>query len=92
MIIDILFTLGIFSFLWSSLKQLQKIIKTKETAGLSFKKYYIKVFAIVCMIMGYILSGLLFSLIVSSGELSINLISMYFIVKYRWGEFKWRKR
>ena len=91
MIIDILFAIGIFCFLWSSLRQLQKIVKTKETAGLSFTKYYIKVFAISCMIIGYILSGLLISLLISIGELGINLVSMYLIVKYRWGVFKWRK-
>lgn len=92
MIIDILFTLGIFGFLWVTVRQLQKLYKTKETEGISFTKYYGKLAAIGCMIVGYILSGLIFSLTISLVELSLNFVTMYLIVKYRWGVFKWRKK
>ena len=91
MIIDILFTIGIVGFLWSSLKQLRKIFRTKNTDGLSLTHYYIKVIAISCMIIGYLLSKLPMSLIISLVELSINLISIHLIVRYRWGKFEWRK-
>jgi len=91
LIIDLLFTAGIISFLWSCVRQLQKILRTKQTNGISLTHYYIKIIAILCMMIGYILSNLPISLGVSAVELSITLISVERICKYRWGGFKWGK-
>lgn len=91
LIIDIIFSMGIAGFIMASLKQFIKIIKTKETAGLSIRKYYIKFYSISCMLIAYILSGTYISLCTSLLELSICLSSVYLIAKYRWGKFDWRR-
>jgi len=91
LLIDLLFTVGIISFLWSCVRQLQKILRIKQTDGISLTHYYIKTIAILCMMIGYMLSNLFISLGVSAIELSITLISIERICKYRWGGFKWRK-
>jgi len=91
LIIDLLFTCGIITFLWSCVRQLQKILRTRQTKGISLTHYYIKTAAILCMIVGYILSALPISLAVSIFELSVTLISINRICIYRWGRFEWKK-
>lgn len=91
LIIDLLFTCGVLSFLWSCVRQLQKILRTRQTGGLSLTHYYIKTIAILCMIVGYILSSLPISLSVSIVELIVTLVSIEKICKYRWGGFNWRR-
>lgn len=91
LLIDIIFSMGISGFIMASLKQFLKIFRTKETAGLSVRKYYIKFYSISCMITAYTLSGAYISLCTSLFELSICLSSVYLITKYRWGKFDWRR-
>ena len=91
LIIDIIFSMGILGFIIASFKQFLKIYRTKETAGLSVKKYYIKFYSISCMITAYILSGAYISLCSSLLELSICISSVYLVTKYRWGGFDWRR-
>jgi uncharacterized protein with PQ loop repeat len=81
--IDVLFALGTCSFVIASLRQVIRIRKTKDTNGLSLTKYHIKIFAIGCMLLGYILSTLPISIIISSTEMILNFISIYLITKYR---------
>jgi len=91
LVIDLLFTCGIISFLWSCIRQLQKILRTKQTEGISLTHYYIKTAAIICMMIGYMLSNLPISLGVSIIELGITVFSIERVCKYRWGGFDWRR-
>lgn len=81
--VDILFSIATICFASAAIRQTRKIYKEKKTDGISLTHYHIKIIAVVCMMMGYILESLPLSLILSLFDMVVNLIAIYLITKYR---------
>ena len=82
-IADILFSIGTMSFSLASIRQVRKIHKDKSTDGVSLTHYHVKMIAVSLMLSGYTISFLPLSICVSLMDMSINLIAIRLITKYR---------
>lgn len=80
---DLIFAIGTLSFLIASFRQVRKIYRTKKTGGVSLTHYRVKMFALSCMLIGYILSNLPLSICVSLADIIINITAIRLITKYR---------
>lgn len=79
MLIDILFAVGTVGFLISDLKQLHKLhINNHNTAAISKTHLKIKLFSIVCVLTGYIFSGLYISSGVAVGQFMLCIGILYY--------------
>ena len=83
LVIDLIFTIGTSSFLIAGFRQARRIHRTKTTDGISLTHYHIKIFASSCMILGYSLSLLPISILTSVVDLTITLVAIRLITKYR---------
>jgi len=80
---DLIFTMGTMVFLIAGFRQAKRIYKTKSTNGISLTHYHLKIFASSCMIVAYFRSALPISLLTSTLDLTITIVSIYLITKYR---------
>ena len=81
--VDILFSIATICFASAAIRQTRKIYKEKKTDGVSLTHYHIKIVAVFCMMLGYLLESLPLSLILSIFDLLINMIAIYLVTKYR---------
>jgi hypothetical protein len=83
MIADILVSIGTGFFIIAELRQIRRMHRTKATMGVSLTHYHMKLAALGCMILAWILLNLHLSLFVSITELILQIIAIYLICKYR---------
>jgi len=82
-LVDVIFAVGTLSFLVAGFRQASKLYKDKKTDGVSLTHYRVKLFALSCMLVGYAISNLPLSIIVSVADLLINIIAIRLVTKYR---------
>ena len=79
MLIDLLFAVGTLGFLMSDIKQLHKLhISDHSTDAISKGHLKIKLFSIVCVFVGYILSQLFISAGVASAQFILTIGILYY--------------
>lgn len=83
LLIDMLFATATVLFTLADVKQTHKIFKVKKVSSLSFTHYKLKVAALVLMFTGYALSNLIISVVVSGFNLTMTLVALYLMIKYR---------
>lgn len=83
MIIDVLFAVGTIGFTLGDIVQFMKIYYTHKTSGVSLRHYLIKISALSCMIVGFILSKLVLSLSINLFELVLTFGIVYMLIEYR---------
>lgn len=82
-LIDLLFVCGMLCFFAATVRQILKVYRVKKTSGISLTHYKIKLVAITFMTVGYILSILPLSIIVSTTEGVLNIVLILMVTKYR---------
>ena len=83
MIPDLFGMTGMSFFLAATVKQYIKIRRTHHTTAISLTHYKMKILAIICSLICFGLSGLMFSFIVVFGELVVTIGIIHLIKKYR---------
>ena len=85
MLIDILFASATLLFVCADIKQVHKLYKVKEVNELSFTHYKLKIIALVLMIIGYTLSALYLSIVVSMINYILAMTALVLMIRYRGG-------
>lgn len=91
MIIDIMFAIATILFVISDTKQVHKLYKVKKVRSLSFTHYKLKIIALVLMTLGYTLSKLYISVIVSLLNYTLAVILLGMMISYSRDEYKFIK-
>jgi uncharacterized protein with PQ loop repeat len=80
---DILFTLAALGFTYSSVPQMLKLCKVKDSTGISYTRHKILFACIVITIIACIHTHLWLSTVMNAVQLGFMIILMYQIKKYR---------
>jgi len=83
MLIDILFATATMMFVCADIKQVHKLYKIKEVTSLSFTHYKLKIVALVLMIIGYTLSSLYLSIVVSIINYILSMTALVLMILYK---------
>jgi len=83
MIIDVIFAIATVLFVVSDIKQVYKLYKVKKVTSLSFTHYKLKIIALTLMIIGYTLSALYISIVVSIINYILAVIALVLMIKYK---------
>lgn len=83
MIADILISIATGLFIVAEVRQIKRMHKTKSTNGISLTHYHMKLSALICMITAYTILHLSLSVFAAATEITLQLIAIYLICKYR---------
>ena len=83
MLIDTLFATATLMFTCADVKQVYKLYKVKKVTSLSFTHYKLKIMALVLMIIGYALSKLYLSIVVSIINYILAMTALVLMIKYK---------
>lgn len=80
---DILFTIAALGFTYSSIPQILKLRRVKDSTGISYARHKILFACIVVTIIACIHTHLWLSTVMNAAQLSFIIILMYQVKKYR---------
>ncbi len=83
MLIDILFASATMLFVLADVKQVHKLYVVKQVSSLSLTHYKLKIVALVLMIIGYTLSELYLSIVVSMINYILSMTALVLMIIYK---------
>ena len=83
MFIDLLFATATMMFVFADIKQVHKLYTVKQVTSLSFTHYKLKIIALILIIIGYTLSELYLSIVVSMVNYILSMTALVLMILYK---------